>query len=130
TIDEAVPFDLMLKMAEDLISGYQEGRFDEFYLVYNYFKSAISQEIRIEKIIPFQIETVKTEGSVLPEYLYEPSKKDVLAALIPRALATILRRAFLESIAGEYGARMMAMDNATSNSKDMISRLTLQMNRI
>jgi F-type H+-transporting ATPase subunit gamma len=116
-------------MAEDLITGYQEGRYDEFFLVYNYFRSAISQEIRIDRILPLSGAKVENE-EYLPEYLYEPSRKEFLEKLVPRALATVIRRAFLESVAGEYGARMVAMENATNNSKDMIHKLTLQMNRL
>lgn len=132
-IPETMPFEEALRLAEDLIGGYREGRFDEFYLVYNYFRSAISQEIRIEKILPLTRPEAKspTEKShYVPEYLYEPSKEVLLDRLIPRALAMVIRRAFLESVAGEYGARMMAMDNATNNCVDMIGDLTLQMNRI
>ncbi len=127
---EDVPFEKALEMAQDLIKGYQEGRFDEFYLVYNYFRSAISQEIRIEKVLPFEFGTTTTDNAYLPEHIYEPSRTEVLNDLIPRSLAIMIRRAFLESIAGEYGARMVAMDNATSNSSDMIYDLTLQMNRL
>ncbi|QQR81828.1 MAG: ATP synthase F1 subunit gamma [Deltaproteobacteria bacterium] len=129
---EDVPFEKTLEMANDLIKGYIEGRFDEFYLVYNYFRSAISQEIRIERILPFELQPSALEGSntYLPTHIYEPTRTEVLNDLIPRALAMMIRRAFLESIAGEYGARMVAMDNATSNSSDMIYDLTLQMNRL
>ncbi len=131
-IQESLPFDEALRMAEEIIQGYQEGRFDEFYLAYNYFKSAISQEIRIEKILPFAKPEKSDAGEALyvPEYLYEPSQTALLEKLVPRALATVIRRAYLESVAGEFGARMMAMDNATSNCVDMIGSLTLLMNRI
>jgi len=129
---EDMPFEQTLKMANDFISGYREGKFDELYLVYNYFRSAISQEIRIEKILPFEVSSSKESESFeyLPQHLYEPSQAEVLEKLIPRALAIMIRRAFLESTAGEYGARMVAMDNATRNSSDMIFNLTLQMNRL
>ena len=128
-IPEDVPFEKTLEMAQDLITGYKEGRFDEFYIVYNYFRSAISQEIRIEKLLPFEF-TPEESTTYLPSHIYEPSRAEVLNDLIPRSLAIMIRRAFLESIAGEYGARMVAMDNATSNSSDMIYDLTLQMNRL
>ena len=111
-------------------------KFDEFFLVYNFFRSAISQEIRIEPILPLGPRAPQAASpasgttACLPEYLYEPARGELLERLVPRALATILRRAFLESIAGEYGARMVAMDNATNNCSDMIHHLTLQMNRI
>jgi F-type H+-transporting ATPase subunit gamma len=132
-IQDNVPFEDSLKIAEDLIAGYSEGRFDEFYLVYNFFRSAISQEVRIEKILPLPFEPAKTGASsekYVPEYFYEPSRQAILEKLIPRAVATVIHRAFLESIAGEFGARMVAMDNATNNGTDMIASLTLQMNRL
>lgn len=126
---EDVPFEKTLEMAQDLIAGYKEGRFDEFYIVYNYFRSAISQEIRIQRLLPFEF-TPEESTTYLPSHIYEPSRAEVLNDLMPRSLAIMIRRAFLESIAGEYGARMVAMDNATSNSSDMIYDLTLQMNRL
>jgi F-type H+-transporting ATPase subunit gamma len=135
-IPDNFPFDEALKIAEHQIAGYREGRFDEFYLVYNFFKSAISQEARIEKILPLSFDQAKAEtpeksgDKYVPEYIYEPSRQGILEKLIPRALATVIHRAFLESIAGEFGARMMAMENATNNSKEMIASLTLEMNRL
>jgi F-type H+-transporting ATPase subunit gamma len=129
-IAESFSFEQALKMAEELIAGYQEERFDEFYLVYNYFRSAISQEIRIDRLLPLNVAPAAPAGVYLPEYLYEPSRKELLEKLVPRGLAVVIHRAFLESVAGEYGARMVAMENATNNCNDMIYRLTLQMNRL
>jgi len=135
-IKDNYPFEEALKIADDLIAGYRDARFDEFYLVYNFFKSAITQEVRIEKILPFAAPSKQastpspSDGKYVPEYIYEPSREGIMEKLIPRALATVIHRAFLESITGEYGARMVAMDNATNNGSDMISSLTLQMNRL
>jgi F-type H+-transporting ATPase subunit gamma len=137
-IPDNFPFEEALKIAEQQIAGYQEGRFDEFYLVYNFFRSAISQETRIEKILPLSFQApanvapaaAQSGEKYVPEYIYEPSREAILEKLIPRAVATIIHRAFLESIAGEFGARMMAMENATNNSKEMIASLTLEMNRL
>ena len=129
-LPEAFPFEEALKMAQELIAGYQEGKFDEYYLVYNYFQSALSQEVRIQKLLPLEVPPAEKVGNYTPEYLYEPTRDKLLEALVPRALATMIRQAFLESVAGEYGARMVAMDNATRNSSEMIFDLTLQMNRL
>src|SRR3989338_4593733 len=128
-VREDLRFEESLKLAEDLVAGYTEGRFDEFYLVYNYFRSAISQEVRIERLLPLEF-PARPETGYLPEYLYEPSREALLKDLVLRALATIIHRAFLESVTGEFAARMVAMDNATNNSKEMIYDLTLQMNRL
>jgi F-type H+-transporting ATPase subunit gamma len=136
-VPDNYPFEEALKIAEDLITGYEGGRFDEFYLVYNFFRSAISQEVRIERILPLSFGPAtgealseKSGDKYVPEYIYEPSRQAILNRLVPRAVATVIHRAFLESIAGEFGARMMAMENATNNSKEMIGNLTLQMNRL
>ncbi len=129
------PFEESLKIAEDLIAGFKEGRFDECYLVYNFFHSAISQEVKIDRILPLSVTVaaapeVQASSEYIPDYIYEPSREAILNELVPRALATMIHRAFLESIAGEFGARMVAMDNATRNSVEMIGSLTLQMNRL
>jgi F-type H+-transporting ATPase subunit gamma len=129
-IKEVLSFEEALKMANDFLAGFQEKKFDELYLVYNYFRSAISQEVRIEKILPLDRKAFPKREGFFPEYLYEPSRAEVLADLIPRAVATMIQRSLLESVAGEYSARMLAMDNATNNCVDMIFALTLQMNRI
>ena len=119
-------FENALQMAGDFLSGYREGKFDHFYLVYNRFKSAISQEIRIDRILPIE---PKPAEEYLPEYLYEPARQELLDSVLPRGIATLVYRAFLESMAGELGARMAAMESATNNCTDMIYRLTLQLNR-
>ncbi|MBI2082367.1 MAG: ATP synthase F1 subunit gamma [Deltaproteobacteria bacterium] len=120
-------YEKTLKMAEDLLTGYQEEKFDHCYLVYNRFQSAISQEIRIDRLLP--IEPKPIEG-YLPEYIYEPSREKLVGEILLRGVATMIHRAFLESVASELGARMAAMENATNNCNDMIYRLTLQLNRV
>jgi F-type H+-transporting ATPase subunit gamma len=84
----------------------------------------------ITRLLPFRTEIKHQEGHYTPEYLYEPGRSELLNSILPRALASMIYRAFLESITGEYGARMAAMDSATNNCKEMIRRLTLQMNRL
>jgi len=117
-------------MANDLIEGYLSGEFDEVQVAFNEFRSAISQVTRFEKLFPL---TLEKEGEVMPgvgiDYLYEPGKREILANLLPKYVETQIFRVLLESVAGDHGARMTAMDSATNNSVDMIARLTLQMNR-
>jgi F-type H+-transporting ATPase subunit gamma len=119
------------KISNDLVDGFLAGAFDEVQIVFNEFRSAISQVIRFEKLFPIALEKVEggehSGGSV--DYLYEPGQKEILASLLPKYVETQIFRVLLESMAGEHGARMTAMDSATNNSVDMISRLTLQMNR-
>jgi len=118
------------RMSNDLVGGFLSGEFDEVQIVFNEFRSAISQVIRFEKLFPIALEKAEGEaGGAGIDYLYEPGQKEILAILLPKYVETQIFRVLLESVAGEHGARMTAMDSATNNSVDMISRLTLQMNR-
>jgi len=123
---EEFRFEKAYQYAKNFLEGFLSGAADHFYIVYNRFKSAITQEIRIERILPLE---PRPPAGYLPEYLYEPSRDQVVEELIPQGIAVRIYRAFLESMAGEFGARMTAMENATNNCADMISRLTLQLNR-
>ena len=119
-------------ISHELLYGFVNGDFDEVRIVYNEFRSAISQVARTERLLPLALGTMeegedKNDASV--EYLYEPDKKRLLALLLPKYVEMDIFRVLLESVAGEHGARMTAMDSATNNSVEMISRLTLQMNR-
>jgi len=116
-------------IANDLAGGFLDGEFDEVQIAFNEFRSAISQNVRFEQMFPIALESSgKTAGDEV-DYLYEPSREEILATLLPKYVQTMILRVLLESVAGEHGARMTAMDSATNNSVDMISRLTLQMNR-
>ena len=106
------------------------GEIDVATIVYNRFKSVISQIVTEQQIIPAppppEGETVDLGGA---SYEFEPDEETILARLLPQALAIQLYRSLLESAAGEHGARMTAMDNATRNAGDMIKRLSLNYNR-
>jgi F-type H+-transporting ATPase subunit gamma len=118
------------QVANDLIGGFLEEEFDEVIIAFNEFRSAISQVVRMEKLFPVAFgqagESAAADGI---DYLYEPSQKEILATLLPKYVEAQIFRVLLESVAGEHGARMTAMDSATNNAVEMISRLTLQMNR-
>ncbi|HEX2709589.1 MAG TPA: ATP synthase F1 subunit gamma [Candidatus Deferrimicrobium sp.] len=116
-------------VANDLVGGFLAGEFDEVQIAFNEFRSAISQVVRFEKMFPIALESSGKDGGDEVDYLYEPSRKEILATLLPKYVQTMIFRILLESVAGEHGARMTAMDSATNNSVDMIARLTLQMNR-
>jgi len=119
-----------VQLAHDMVDGYLAGEFDEVVIAFNEFRSAISQHVRRDRLFPIAFEPAEGEATEAGiDYLYEPSQKDILAALLPKYVETQIFRMLLESVAGEHGARMTAMDSATSNAVDMISRLTLQMNR-
>jgi F-type H+-transporting ATPase subunit gamma len=122
------------EVAEDLIQAYEQDELDAVYLLYNEFKSAIVQQISLVQLLPLQPRAKAQRGPgekglITAEHLYEPSRPEVLQALIPRFLAMQVWRALLESEASEHGARMTAMDSATKNASDMIGRLTLEYNR-
>jgi len=135
------PFEAAVEMAQKMINGYLAGEYDVYFIAYNQFKSALSQNVQIEKLIPFTIpesfekeKTKESEGKFEPhsivDFIYEPSKAGVLDQIIPKYVASQLYLAHLESVASELGARMTAMESATSNANDMISGLTLQYNRL
>ena len=116
-------------IANDLVAGFLSEEFDEVQIAFNEFRSAISQVVRFEKMFPIALESSGKTGEDDVDYLYEPSRGEILATLLPKYVQTQIFRFLLESVAGEHGARMTAMDSATNNSVEMISRLTLQMNR-
>ncbi len=122
-------------IADELTRHFVEARLDAVFLLYNEFQSAISQRVSLVQLLPIVPRPVlapepAAEGAAQPvDYLYEPSRAEVLDALLPQHLATQLWRAMLESQASEHGARMTAMDAATKNASEMIARLTLQFNR-
>ena len=109
------------------------GEFDVATIVYNRFVSVISQIPTEQQIVPLQVDTLATSEPAAtgpqPIYEFEPDEEAILAALLPRNMAIQLFRSLIESAAGEQGARMSAMDNATRNAGDMINRLTLNYNR-
>jgi F-type H+-transporting ATPase subunit gamma len=118
-------------MAHDLIDGFRNEQFDEVRIAFNEFRSAISQTPRFEKLFPISVTegAGPAEGEADIDYVYEPGRNDILATLLPKYVEMQIFRSLLESVAGEHGARMSAMDSATRNAKEMISSLTLQMNR-
>src|SRR5512134_1556659 len=96
------------QLSKDLVEGFLAREFDEVRVVYNEFRSAISQAVRIETLFPIAIEREGGETAREIDYLYEPSREKILAALLPKYVETQIFRALLESVAGEHGARMTA----------------------
>jgi len=118
-------------IAHHVIDLYTAEKVDRVRLVYNHFKSPIEQTLIDVQILPIQPQEIYTEGRERPpvSYLYEPDEADILASLLPRYVEIAIFRALLESSASEQGARMSAMRNASDSADDMISDLTLSMNR-
>jgi F-type H+-transporting ATPase subunit gamma len=119
------------KVAAKILEMYEKGEFDICQLVFNRFKSAISQIVTVKQLVPVAVEKTETANQTEPQavYEFEPDEETVLAELLPKNLAMQVYGALLESAAGEQGARMTAMDNATRNAGDMINKLTLNYNR-
>jgi F-type H+-transporting ATPase subunit gamma len=125
----ALSYDKAREIGELIIKEYTEQNLDAVYLCYNEFKSAISQKIVVERILPIEPKKVEEGHTATPDYTYEPDQKTLLNTLLPLYVNVEVYRALLESVASEHGARMTAMDNATNNAKDMLQSLTLQANR-
>jgi F-type H+-transporting ATPase subunit gamma len=121
------------RISTKLLDMFEDGAFDEAYLIYNRFKNVLTQIVTQQQIIPVPLpdktEVTTETGKATAVYEFEPSEEGILADLLPRGIGVQVYRALLESAAGEQGARMNAMDNATRNAGDMIGRLTLQYNR-
>jgi len=113
-------------------AAFRAGEYDELHIAYNEFKNVGIQRPVIKRLLPMESvgdkkEAVEEEARV--GYIYEPSEEELLAQLIPVYLRTLVSQGLLETSAGEHGARMVAMDNATSNCEEMIQTLTLKFNK-
>ncbi len=119
------------EVAAFLIPRFEDGEFDAIYLVYNEFVSAMTQAIQFRLLLPLPQPEAASAAEAMPpaKFIYEPDPEALLERLVPMYVGITLYRALLDSQASEYGARMTAMDAATRNAKDMISRLTLVYNR-
>ncbi len=126
---DKLSFDHAADLARNEMDAYLAGAFDEAWLIYAEFKSAMSSAIRLQRLMPIEAETAASEGGAGTDYLYEPSDEDLMADLVPRSIEIQIWRALLESAASEQGARMMAMDSASRNAKEMITKLTMVYNK-
>ncbi len=115
-------------LARDIIHGFLEGAYDRVEILYNAFRTVMSQDITFQQLLPVAAAAHNEEDTAI-EFIYEPSQKELLAEIIPKNIEVQLFRSVLESVAGEHGARMTAMDSATKNATEMIGKLTLQYNR-
>jgi len=115
------------ELASVATEEFLKGTVDEVWLVYNQFRSVISQKPVVEQLLP--VAPAASGGDSNAECLFEPGKGEILDYILPLYIETQIHRALLESIASEFGARMTAMENATKSAREMIDRLTLQYNR-
>jgi len=115
-------------IARKVLEMFDRGEFDVATIIYSRFKSVISQNPTAQQLVPAPIEETAAAGAGT-QYDYEPDEGEILAALLPRNVSVQIFRALLENVAGEFGAKMSAMDSATRNAGEVIDKLTLQYNR-
>jgi F-type H+-transporting ATPase subunit gamma len=118
-----------LAVAAELSRLFTTGEVDEVYLIFNEFKSALTQTVIVEPLLPLSADKLAGQGASTPEMKYEPNREELLGKLLPRFVQSNVLRALLESQASELGARMTAMDNASKNAAEIIGTMTLVMNR-
>jgi F-type H+-transporting ATPase subunit gamma len=116
------------RLGRELVDAYVTEEVDEVRLVYNEFKSVATQRVVVERLLPIEPLPPPAELAAI-DFIYEPSPQAILEGLMPKHVEVQVYRALMESLAGEYGARMTAMDAATKNASEMIDLLTLQFNK-
>lgn len=114
-------------IANTAVGKFEDGSYDELYIVYNQFINAISQKPVSKRLLP--LDDLETKGNAVSSYEYEPSAEEVLTVLLPKYAETVIFSAVIEAKASEFGARMTAMGNATKNASKFTEKLTLQYNR-
>lgn len=140
TIVGHVNFKVVNDLSLEITGEFLDGDYDEIYIAFNEFVSAIQYNQRIEPMLPLSPEEAEEDALAvsapeafpngqLKEYTFEPNKQSLLATLLPKSLSIQLLTSFYEAEASEHSARMTAMDNATTNATEMISSLTLEYNR-
>lgn len=121
-------------IGNDLIEQFMKGEVSQVVIIYNEFKSVIQQKLTLEQLLPIQ-QTAETSAvgathaARTKDFIYEPSRQELLGALLPRYIKAHIYRILMESYAAELGARMSSMDSATKNAKELIDQLTLKLNR-
>lgn len=118
-------FETGKKISEDVVQFYLNDFYDEVYMIYSKFISAVEYNIQVEKLLPIE----KKEGLPTKEYIFEPSEEEVLNSFVPQVLNIKLYQSLLENSASEHSARMSAMKQANDNASEMIRNLEVQYNR-
>jgi F-type H+-transporting ATPase subunit gamma len=134
-LDKDVSYELAANVAERLMKEYVDGKYDEIRLIYNQFKSAISQNVVSETLLPIDISnsTFETDGNgtaFSTDMIYEPSPEAIIDQLLVKAFTAQVYRCMCESVASEHGARMSAMEAASNNAKEVIAKTTLTYNKL
>ena len=127
SIYDDLTFDNAAEVAQQLMDLYVAGTYDRIEIIYNQFKNAATQIAMVEQFLP--IKPVEGENNVSSDYIFEPSKEEIVLELIPKSLKTQLYKAIRDSFAAEHGARMTAMHKATDNAKELRDDLLLTYNK-
>ncbi len=129
-VEEPVYADAM-RLSARLLEEYRKGKLGEIYLAYTFFRNTVTQEPRLIRLLPVEpvMDGPDGPGRSMAPMNFEMSDEDALELIIPKYVTSLIYGALMESVASENGARMQAMDNATSNAEEMISDLTLKYNR-
>ena len=126
-----VEFEEALDVARNIVKRFtNDEEMDKVFLIFAEFKSVLSQRIVVEQLLPISRATAEEQPAEAKDYIFEQSPAEIFSHLLPRLVETQIFRALLESIASEQGARMTAMDSASKNAGELISSLTLNMNRV
>lgn len=134
-LDKDISYDLAAHVADKLLKQYLSGEFHEIRLIYNEFKSAISQNVVCETLIPIDVSLSsfndeKNIQKFSKDLIFEPSAKEIIEELLVKHFDLQVYRCMSESVAAEHGARMTAMENASNNAKEMIAKLSLTYNKL
>jgi F-type H+-transporting ATPase subunit gamma len=121
-------FENVQKAAQAAMKAFEERQFDVVEIVYSQFKNAATQKFEVERFLPIP-KVEKKEGAVKADFIYDPSREQLIAELMPKILNTQLYKAVLDSNASEHGARMTAMDKASENANEMLRSLKISYNR-
>ena len=128
-IFDDLTFDNVAVVAEELMEMYTDGAYDKIEVVYNQFKNAATQIPQVEQFLPIKPIEGGDANAVNSDYIFDPSKEEIVLALIPKSLKTQLYKALRDSFASEHGARMTAMHKATDNATDLRDDLLLTYNK-
>ncbi|WP_298997334.1 ATP synthase F1 subunit gamma [uncultured Tenacibaculum sp.] len=126
-IFDDLTFDNVAEVAEKLMNLFVDGSYDKIEIIYNRFKNAATQIVQVEQFLPIQ--PVEGEANANLDYIFEPSKEEIILELIPKSLKTQLYKAIRDSFAAEHGARMTAMHKATDNATELRDELLLTYNK-
>ncbi len=134
-LDKDISYEMAADVANRVIDFFKEGAYDEIQIVYNEFKSAISQEVVCERLLPIDTSEVNSfdqdaDGRFAKDLIFEPSPEEIIEELLVKHFAVQVYRCMSESVASEHGARMTSMENSTKNAGELIKDLTTTYNKL